>query len=350
MEIIIVSYSEHVNNKNIQSSLFTLNKTFNFIKIYTSLKKEKINIFRDHKIKQGGVYLLFNKINNHFYIGSTISIKGRMKNYLNPSFLKLKKNYSMPISKALLKYDYDSFSLVIIEYLVDSKLEERETFWIKKLKPYYNILQVGYHSLGYKHTMQTKYKLRNLALGRLHLESTKLMISQMLKGDKNPFYNQKHSLKSKDLISIKKSHGLVYIYDSLYNFQGVFKSLTELAKIIKANNNSLNLVLNKDRLFRGNWYIRNQLLFKENLPIIKDKYYLMDSELINDMIKAAHIKQAIYVFNNKNKEFLRKYDGIILAEKELEIRHEKIKDSIIKKKPIGNYIFSYHRLLERPNK
>ena len=37
------------------------------------------------------MYLLFNKINNHFYIGSTISIKGRMKNYLNPSFLKLKK-------------------------------------------------------------------------------------------------------------------------------------------------------------------------------------------------------------------------------------------------------------------
>lgn len=32
--------------------------------------------------------------------------------------------------------------------------------------------------------------------------------------------------------------------------------------IIKANNNSLSLVLNKDRLFRGNWYTRNQLFFK----------------------------------------------------------------------------------------
>lgn len=68
MEVIIVSYSEYVNNKYSQNSLFTLNKTFNIIKIYTSKKKDKINIFKDHNIKQGGMYLLFNKINNHFYI------------------------------------------------------------------------------------------------------------------------------------------------------------------------------------------------------------------------------------------------------------------------------------------
>lgn len=270
-----------------------------------------------------------------------------MKNYLNPHFLKLPRNYNMPISKAILKYDYDNFSLVIIEYLVDYKLEERETFWIRKLKPYYNVLQEAYRSLGYRHTMQTKDKLRNLALGRLHLESTKLLISQSLKGDKNPFYNEKHSLKSKDLISIKKSHGLIYIYDSIYNFQGVFKSLTELAKTIKANKNTLDLVLNKDKLFRGNWYIRNKLLFKDDLPINKDKFILLDSVLINDMINATPIKQAIFMFNNKNKEFLRKFNGIILAEKELGIRHEKIRNSIIKEIPISNYIFSYHRLLER---
>ena len=74
------------------------------------------------------------------------------------------------------------------------------------------------------------------------------------------------------------------------------------------------------------------------------------SELINEKIKAANIKQAIFVFNNKNKKFLRKQDGIFLAEKELGIGHEKIKYSIIKKTPIDNYTFSYHRLLERPNK
>jgi group I intron endonuclease len=85
-----------------------------------SLKKDKKDILKDHEVKQGGVYLLFNKLNNHFYVGSTISIKGRMKNYLNISYLNLQQNNNMPITKALFKYNYDSFSLIIIEYLLDS--------------------------------------------------------------------------------------------------------------------------------------------------------------------------------------------------------------------------------------
>jgi group I intron endonuclease len=333
-----------------------------------SLKKDKKDILKDHEVKQGGVYLLFNKLNNHFYVGSTVSIKRRMKNYLNISYLNLQQNNNMPITKALLKYNYDSFSLIIIEYLLDSapsrmhcirngdesspitlwwgddsELKERETYWIKNLKPYYNVLQEGYRSVGYRHSEETKDKLRNLALGRLHLESTKLLISQALKGDKNPFYCKKHSLSSKDLISTKKSHGFIFVYDSLYNFLAVFNSLILLAKTIKANNNTLNLVLNKDRLFRGNWYIRNKLVFNDDLPLIKDKYSIEYLDLIKDMIKTAHIKQAIFVFNSITKEFVRKYDGIILAEKKLKIRHELIRDSIKEKRPIGNYIFSYDR-------
>ena len=225
----------------------------------------------------------------------------------------------------------------------DSELKERETYWIKYLKPYYNVLQEGYRSIGYRDSEETKDKLRNIALGRLHLESTKLLISQALKGDKNPFYCKKHSLSSKDLISTKKSHGFIYVYDSLYNLLAVFNSLTLLAKIIKANNNTLNLVLNKDRLFRGNWYIRNKLVFNDDLPLIKDKYSIEYLDLIKDMIKTAHIKQAIFVFNSITKEFVRKYDVIILAEKNLKIRHELIRDSIIEKRAIGNYIFSYDR-------
>ena len=59
----------------------------------------------------------------------------------------------------------------------------------------------------------------------------------------------------------------------------------------------------------------------------------------------AYIKQAIFVFNSKTKEFLHKFDGIIVYEKELNIRDEKIKNSITNNKSLNNYIFSYHRLL-----
>jgi hypothetical protein len=84
-------------------------------------------------------------------------------------------------------------------------------------------------------------------------------------------------------------------------------------------------------------------VFNDDLPIIKDKYSIEYLDLIKDMIKTAHIKQAIFVFNSITKEFVRKYDGIILAEKKLKIRHELIRDSIIEKRAIGNYIFSYDR-------
>jgi len=39
-----------------------------------------------------------------------------MHNYLNTSLLMSKKNANMPITKALLKYGHDKFSVVIIEY------------------------------------------------------------------------------------------------------------------------------------------------------------------------------------------------------------------------------------------
>ena len=40
-----------------------------------------------------------------------------MKNYLNISYSKRKQNSNMPITKGLLKYGYDNFSLYILEYL-----------------------------------------------------------------------------------------------------------------------------------------------------------------------------------------------------------------------------------------
>ena len=61
-----------------------------------------------------------------------------------------------------------SFSLVIIEYLLDTELKDRETYWIKNFKPYYIILKEGYNSLGYRDTIETKAILKDLALGKLH--------------------------------------------------------------------------------------------------------------------------------------------------------------------------------------
>jgi hypothetical protein len=44
------------------------------------------------------------------YVGSSINLSSRMRNYLNNAFLKSKLNNNMPIVKALLKYDQTNFS------------------------------------------------------------------------------------------------------------------------------------------------------------------------------------------------------------------------------------------------
>jgi len=70
----------------------------------------------------------------------------------------------MTINKALLKYGYSNFSLEILEYCERLETIKREQYYIDKLKPDYNILKVAGSSLGFKHTEETKTKVRNALL------------------------------------------------------------------------------------------------------------------------------------------------------------------------------------------
>ena len=63
------------------------------------------------------------------------------------------------------------------------------------------------------------------------------------------------------------------------------------------------------------------------------------------MINNSSIKKALFLFD-LDKNFIRKYSGIIEAEKDLGIRHEEIKKYANLKKELNGYIFSYHRLLD----
>src|SRR6185295_3857533 len=103
-------------------------KNLKAIKIYNNFQEDRINIIKDQKDKPG-VYCFINNINGHSYIGSSINLAGRMKNYLNTAFLKSKPNINMPIIKGLLKYGKSNFSLLILEYVKAENLTIRETFY-----------------------------------------------------------------------------------------------------------------------------------------------------------------------------------------------------------------------------
>ncbi|KGQ02212.1 Cytochrome c oxidase subunit 1 (mitochondrion) [Beauveria bassiana D1-5] len=332
---IIRQYSTHKNEDNI--------KNINFINTYTNFKENRNQILKELKDKSG-VYLLINNINGHTYVGSSVHLAARMKNYLNTAFLKSKQNLNMPITKALLKYDQSNFSLFILEFVNIDMLTVKETFYITSILPYYNVLKQGYSSLGYKHTEETKKLLSELAKNRRHSETTKGLIARALIGENNPFYNKNHSIESKRRIVEAKSAYPVYIYNSFKQLLVISPSVLTIAKKINTNHSTIISYIKEQTLFRGEWYFTNIPYNIEDSPKIDNWYNNSKiTVLINDMIKNKHIKKAVYVYD-ENRNFLSRYDGVTDAQRALNISHSTIKKYAEINAAYKNYIFSFERL------
>ena len=346
----------------ILNSFFNINEPFPFvslscflskrveeikpIKYYTNIKEDRKVLIRDLKEKTG-VYCLVNLINGHIYIGSSINLAVRMRNYLNTTFLKNKRNKNMPIIQALLKYGQDNFAVLIVEFVEVEILPLRETHYITQLLPYYNVLKQGYSSLlfevGYKHTEETKKILSELAKNRVHSLSTKVLISRALVGQNNPFYNKNHSLESKLRMIEANSKYSIYIYNSFRELLVIFPSVNTLAKLIHSNHSVIKNNIQNETLFRGEWYFSYLPFNLSDTPLIS-KWNSNDSKaLILEMNKHSHIKKAIFAYNIK-KEFIIKFEGVTHAQKELNINHDVIKKHALLNIPYKGYIFSYDRL------
>jgi group I intron endonuclease len=220
------------------------------VKVYDNLKFDRIQLLKENKDKSG-VYCLVNKINLNIYVGSSINLSSRMKNYLNKTFLKSKQSINIPIVKALLKYDQSNFMLLIIEYVEAGNLTIRETFYITHLMPYYNVLKQGYSSLGYKHTEETKKLLSELASNRTHSDETKALIAKALTGENNPFYNKSHSKESIVRMIEANSAYPLYVYNSFKELLVIYPSVKTLANLIRANHSTIVSHINSQTIFRG---------------------------------------------------------------------------------------------------
>jgi len=79
------------------------------------------------------------------------------------------------IDRALLKYGYSNFMFEILEYCTRDNVLEREQYYIDLLKPIYNIVKIAGSTLGYKHSNETKEKMKNLNISdevrKVRLES-----------------------------------------------------------------------------------------------------------------------------------------------------------------------------------
>ena len=317
-------------------------KDLNPLVIYPNFKEDRANILKEQKDKSG-VYCLINKINGHSYVGSSINLASRMKNYLNTTFLKSKQNNNMPIVKALLKYNHSNFTLLILEHVEAQYLTVRETYFITFVIPYYNVLKQGYSSLGYKHTKETKQLLSELAKNRVHSDVTKGLIAKALTGENNPFYNKSHSIESKVRMIEAKSAYPVYVYNSFKELLVVFPSASTLANLINSNHSTIVDAIKEQNIFRGEWYFTNTPYNIQDTPLITKWISKECDKLILDINNNSHIRKAVFVYDI-NKNFIFKYEGVTEAQRDLNINHSTIKKYAKVGGSYNGYIFSYERL------
>lgn len=146
--------------------------------VYLDVETQKKLIIKENKGKSG-IYCWINKENGKFYIGSSSNLGRRFSGYFSINFLrKVKEKNKSIIYESLLKNGYSKFSLEILEYCENEKavILKKEQEYIDLLDPEYNICKTAGSSLGFKHSEETKEKLRVMSLN--FSEETKQKISQ----------------------------------------------------------------------------------------------------------------------------------------------------------------------------
>lgn len=155
----MILYTLYSKNKNILGVLDKLGSNKSF-KIYENFYNDRKKLYKEFKgDKKGYIYVIINKLNGKCYVGSTRSIVTRLYNYFNLNLLEAQKG--RPISSAILKYGLVNFAFILLEEvdLDVHNLEERETYWIKKLKPEYNAIKEAARNLSVPHLLETKLKI-----------------------------------------------------------------------------------------------------------------------------------------------------------------------------------------------
>ena len=138
----------------------------------------KRQILKENKGKCG-IYLLTNTLNGKRYIGSSINLGRRLSFYYSDTHMRhVLQRSTMLIYLSILKYGIKSFRLDIVEYCDISILHQRETYYIEKLNPEYNILRIGSSLLGFKHKEISRMKMRIAKLGLKHTAKTRELIRE----------------------------------------------------------------------------------------------------------------------------------------------------------------------------
>lgn len=142
----------------------------------------------------GYIYLIENKINNKKYIGQSINIRKRISEHLSLS----SKYQNNLLSKAILKYGKNSFSISIVDYANNiDELNTKEIFQIKKYKS--NEKKFGYNiESGGRNAIPTEITRKKLSEARKNIKQSHEWIEKRVAQVSKPVI--KYCVSSKKII------------------------------------------------------------------------------------------------------------------------------------------------------
>lgn len=88
--------------------------------------------------KKSGVYQIVNKADGKKYVGATVNFAARWS--MHTSDLKRHRHANKNLQNAFNEHGQDCFIFSVLEECDKNSLHEREFFYIRTLKPEYNIL------------------------------------------------------------------------------------------------------------------------------------------------------------------------------------------------------------------
>ena len=150
---------------------------------YNNAKFHKRIIIKENRGK-AGIYRWINNLNGKSYVGSSINLTIRLNVYFNKNRLVTGSGNRMAIYQAISKYGLENFTLEILEYCCKDATIEREQFYLDKLQPEYNLLKKAGSIIGFKHSILSRKKMSESALGRVISKEARLNLSEALSGRK----------------------------------------------------------------------------------------------------------------------------------------------------------------------